>query len=218
MNKCRIKKQDLHFAIPVSLFLLGLACLFIGFYFIACQYSGYISFIFKGSCTVSAAKRTTSSVQHPNKNTIPAIVYSQYGTVMGHLTIKSAGIVNCPVYHGDGNDQLRKGIGQFVGGKYPGEGGKIILDAHRETFFHNLRLVKSGDKVGFTTIYGQYIYKVYDIKILPDTETSIIAPDSSQENLEMYTCYPFDTIGYHPKRYVVYAKLVSGTKVKIPKF
>lgn len=211
-------KKELHFAIPFSLFIAGLIMISAGLFFAVKPYFGLINFMFsnKSSSAVSSSKPPPSPSKGSNK--VPTIIYSQYGAVMGHLTIKSSGIINYPVYHGDGNDQLRNGIGQFTGGHYPGEGGKIILDAHRETFFHNLRYVKAGDMVDFTTSYGRYTYKVYKIKILPDTDTDIIAPDDSHEYLVMYTCYPFDTIGYHPKRYVVYAKLISGTKVKIPKY
>ena len=32
----------------------------------------------------------------------------------------------------------------------------------------------------------------------------------TDENLIMYTCYPFDALGFTPDRYFVYAKYVSG--------
>ena len=32
----------------------------------------------------------------------------------------------------------------------------------------------------------------------------------TDENLILYTCYPFDALGFTPNRYFVYAKYVSG--------
>ena len=32
----------------------------------------------------------------------------------------------------------------------------------------------------------------------------------TDENLSLYTCYPFDALGFTPNRFFVYAKYVSG--------
>lgn len=211
------QKKGLHFAIPFSLFILGTLLIAGGLFFILKPYFEMRYVIFSSSSQVIQSSVPVFSTQATSSSSEPSIIYSEFGKVMGSLTIKTAGIIAYPILHGDGNVQLRNGIGQFTGGNYPGEGAKIILDAHRETYFKNLKSVKVGDEVDFKTSYGQYIYKVYSIKILKDTDTSIIAPDNSHEYLVMYTCYPFNTIGYHPQRYVVYATLISGTKVRIPK-
>lgn len=218
MSKICLKKE-LRFAIPFSLFLLGLLLISVSLVLILRPYWG-LSRIFLsgdgGSASVSShpiklfSGTSADTAEH-------SIVYSPYGAVMGALTIESAKIVNMPVLHGDGNDQLRSGIGQFAGGYYPGEGGKVVLDAHRETYFHSLGSAKIGDEVDFSTVYGRYVYKINDIRIVKDTDTGVIQPDDSHEYLVMYTCYPFNTPGYHPQRYVVSASLVSGTKVSVPK-
>lgn len=213
MSKLHLKKE-LHFAIPFSLFLLGLLLISGSLILVLRSYWDLGRVFLNGGPASSSVKLFSGASSDAAEH---SIVYSPYGAVMGALTIESAKIVNMPVLHGDGSDQLRSGIGEFAGGHYPGEGGKVVLDAHRETYFHSLGAVKIGDEVDFTTVYGRYVYKVTDIRIVKDTDASVIQPDDTHEYLVMYTCYPFDTPGYHPQRYVVYANLVSGTKVSIPK-
>jgi sortase A len=198
----------LHIAIPVLLIISGFCLIIIAAYTIAKPYLS-LSKLFvdtnnKSSTIVASSKLDISAA---NRN----IIYSGFGQLMGHLIIKNAGI-DANVYHGDHDEQLKKGIGHFVGSSYPGEGGKIILDAHRETFFKNLKNVKLGDIVLFKTSYGEYQYEVYNIKIIKAADSSILLPNDSNEYIIMYTCYPFDTIGYKPDRYLVYAKLVKGPK------
>ena len=212
------RTKELHLAVPLSLFMIGIVLIAGSLFFILRPYYGFIAYMLSNQSSSQVISKTKPVKAQSTPMKIPTIVYSGFGKVMGNLTLKSALIENYPVYHGDGNPQLRDGIGQFTGGCYPGEGGKVVLDAHRETFFRNLKLAKIGDLVYFNTCYGKYIYKVNAIKILKDTDTGIINPDYSHEYLVMYTCYPFNTIGYHPQRYVVYANLVSGTKIRVPKY
>lgn len=201
-------KRGLQFAIPISLFIIGFVLIALSLIIVLRPY-WWVSRLFL--INPSAQRPDTSSFSSVSGLTGNGKVkYSEYGAVMGSLTIKSAGIENYPVYHGDNDDQLREGIGQFTGSDYPGEGGKIVLDAHRETYFKNLGRVKIGDTVDFTVSYGKFLYRVYSIKILKENDISIINPDNSHEFLVMYTCYPFDTPGYHPRRYVVYASRLAN--------
>lgn len=205
----QIKKiKGLHFAIPVLLIILGFCLIVIAAYTIAKPYLS-ISNLFIDTENKSSSNISSSKIMNPQ--TSGSIIYSGFGEIMGHLTIKNAGI-DSDVYHGDHDAQLKKGIGHFAGSCYPGEGGKIILDAHRESYFKNIKNVKLGDTALFKTLYGEYKYNVYDIKIVKATDSSVLLADNSNEYLIMYTCYPFDTIGYKPDRYLVYAKLVNNIK------
>lgn len=142
------------------------------------------------------------------------IKYPDYGVKFGTLTIKSTGIIDCPVLQGDYDDQLAKGVGHFTGSYLPGEGYKIVLAGHRATYLHKLGGVKIGDVIEFKTNYGVFTYKVTNTKITSMNDTSVIVPDKSHEYLVVYTCYPFDTIGYKTQRFVVYADFLSGPPVK----
>lgn len=141
-----------------------------------------------------------------------AIKFPSLGEEFGNLIIESAGI-NYPVIHGDRDKDLLRGIGHFDGSRYPGENGNVVLVGHRETVFKNLGKVKKDDKIIFDTSYGRYIYKVSEIKIVDAGDVNVIAP-SKIEKLTLYTCYPFNTIGFMPKRYIVIGELIEGTSLK----
>ena len=79
---------------------------------------------------------------------------------------------------------------------------------------------KDGGDVGwdkltsFVTEYGEYHYTVTGTRVATDTDTTAYDLDATEENLIMYTCYPFDALGYTPLRYFVYAKYVSGPVIE----
>lgn len=155
---------------------------------------------------------TISTVSYPIYTNSGTIIYSQYGDKEGTLSIPNVNINNIPILHGDGDEQLSKGIGQFIGGCYPGEKGKVILAGHNYLAFRNLQYIKNGDEVSLNLVYGKYKYQVYKTEIVSENNTYIIQPDKSHEYLIMYTCYPFNSGTYHHQRFVVYANLIEGTK------
>lgn len=210
-NSINHNSKGLHFAIPVFLLSAGVILILIAVFTIAKPFFSLTNLFLSKQPSASGSSYSASAPSAVSGK----IVYSKFGQIMGHLTVPSAGI-DYDVYHGDHNEQLKKGIGHFIASHYPGEGGKIVLDGHRETVFRNMRKIKIGDLINFKTAYGSYVYKVNDIKIVKATDAAVISPDDKKEYLVMYTCYPFDTIGYKPERYVVYANLLSGTKVQIP--
>lgn len=131
------------------------------------------------------------------------LIGSQFAT----LKIESVDL-DVPVLQGEGNAELRKGVGHYVGSLLPGEGGNVVLSGHRETAFYPLKDVKVGDEVKVETDYGQYVYRISDIYITtPDDITPTIPTDT--ERLTMYTCYPFIKWGPTPERYIVVADLID---------
>jgi sortase A len=138
-------------------------------------------------------------------------VYPKYGEEYAELRISSADIV-APVYCGDNDQILLKGIGQFYGSRFPGEDGNTVLSGHRNSVFQNLGKVKIGEEVILETAYGKFIYEVVDIDIKDGRDQSIVQP-KDEAVLTMYTCYPFDYIGNAPDRYVVTAKEVAQSRV-----
>ena len=63
------------------------------------------------------------------------------------------------------------------------------------------------DKIKVTTSYGEYNYKIYDMKLIKETEVDKLPIQKDKEILMVYTCYPFNNVGYATQRYVVYANL-----------
>ena len=95
-----------------------------------------------------------------------------------------------PILQGEGNAQLRHGVGHYVGSLLPGEGGNVVLSGHRETAFYPLKDVTLGDRVFVQTDYGAYEYQVSDIYITTPDDVTPTVP-TEEERLTMYTCYPF---------------------------
>jgi sortase A len=133
-----------------------------------------------------------------------------FGQKFGEITIAEADINDFPVIQGDGMPELRNGIGHFFGSYLPGQGNKIVLSAHNTTYFKNLGKVKLGNTIVFDTTYGVYKYKVYDIKIVSENDTQLVAAERGKEYLVLYTCYPFEGLGHKDKRIAVYASFESG--------
>ncbi|MEQ8156372.1 MAG: class D sortase [Clostridiaceae bacterium] len=140
------------------------------------------------------------------------IRFPMWGEEYGTLNISTAGI-DCKVFFGDGEEELLKGAGHSDGSMFPGEGGNIVLAGFRQTVFRNLGKVQKNDEIIFNTNYGKYVYRVSETKIVSGSDITITDP-TDQEQLTLYTGYPFDTIGDVSKRYVVIAELAEGKSIK----
>ncbi|MGL5346385.1 MAG: class D sortase [Peptostreptococcaceae bacterium] len=123
------------------------------------------------------------------------------GQLFGTIRIPSVEIER-PLIHGDGDDELKKGVGHYAGSTLPGEGGNVVLAGHRDTVFKKLEGVKVGDEVFVDTDWGKYKYKVSNIRITNPDDTSVTEP-TDFEKLTVYTCYPFNFVGRAPERYIV---------------
>lgn len=129
------------------------------------------------------------------------------GQLFGTIKIPSVQIER-PIIHGDGDDELKKGVGHYAGSTLPGENGNVVLAGHRDTVFKKLENIKLEDEVLLETDWGTYKYKVSDIKITEPTDTSVTEP-TDYETLTVYTCYPFNYIGRAPQRYIVNCEFVG---------
>lgn len=141
-----------------------------------------------------------------------------YGEQLGSIVItgKNGESVNTKLYYGDGDAQLASGVGVFMGSTPPGYGSTALVAGHNHTWFKPLREVEVGDTVSLTTYYGAYTYRVREIAIKPATspkthEEMNFAAD--YDNLILYTCYPFGSIGMTRDRYFVFCEYLSGPMV-----
>ena len=139
------------------------------------------------------------------KNTIEN--YPTYGTQYATIQIDKID-VNLPVYFGDTLEILKKGVGHSSGSYFPGEGGSIIYMGHNsKKMFRRFSELQKGNEIKVTTSYGEYTYKIYDMKLIKETELDQLPIQRDKEILMVYTCYPFNNVGYATQRYVVYAEL-----------
>ena len=142
------------------------------------------------------------------------IQYPLSGTKYGMINIEANGsFFEIPLYFGDSNSILRRGAGQYMGSHFPGEGSTILVSAHNNTYFNCLQHLKFGDKITVKTNYGIYEYVVSNAQIKNKNDSSAYNLSAGEENLVLYTCYPFNALGLTEKRYFVTAKLISGPKV-----
>ena len=139
------------------------------------------------------------------KNTIKN--YPTYGTQYATIQIDKID-VNLPVYFGDTLEILKKGVGHSSGSYFPGEGGSIIYMGHNsKKMFRRFSELQKGNEIKVTTSDGEYTYKIYDMKLIKETELDQLPIQRDKEILMVYTCYPFNNVGYATQRYVVYAEL-----------
>ena len=133
--------------------------------------------------------------------------YPEYGTQYATIEIPRIN-VNLPVYFGDTLEVLKKGVGHSSGSYFPGEGGSIIYMGHNsKNMFRRFSELQLGDELKVTTSYGEYTYKIYDMQLIKETDIDKLPIQKEKEILMVYTCYPFNNIGYATQRYVVYAEL-----------
>ena len=133
--------------------------------------------------------------------------YPEYGTQYATIEIPRIN-VNLPGYFGDTLEVLKKGVGHSSGSYFPGEGGSIIYMGHNsKNMFRRFSELQLGDEIKVTTSYGEYTYKIYDMQLINEKDVDKLPIQKEKEILMVYTCYPFNNIGYATQRYVVYAEL-----------
>lgn len=148
----------------------------------------------------------------PGSLALSSITYPSKGDRYATITVSGTN-VDAPVYYGDTNKILNAGVGTYAddaGVGIPGQGKTILLAGHNNTFFNDLQHAEIGATVTITTHYGVYTYEITDMQVRDYQDATAYDFTRTDENLIMYTCYPFDALGFTPNRYFVYAKYVSG--------
>ncbi len=158
------------------------------------------------------------SIDIENKKIEPTVIdaqkqqiknYPEYGSQYATIEIPKIG-VNLPVYYGDTLEILKNGVGHSSGSYFPGENGSIVYMGHNSTkMFRRFSELQIGNEITVKTNYGEYKYKIYDMQLINETETEKLPIQKEKEILMVYTCYPFNNIGYATQRYVVYAELIE---------
>lgn len=137
-----------------------------------------------------------SEVQIPKVNTLYAYIRSEEIDL------------NAPIYYGDSEKLLLKGVGHYIASGLPGEGKPILMGGHDVTYFAALENVSVGDRIQLSTNYGEYDYIVSNTKITDVTDNSAYDLTEEHETLILYTCYPFGKVTpERSERFFVYADL-----------
>ena len=213
-----IKKAMADLGMPLLFATLGYALLYVAASPVIVPLRNLVSLISLDSTTDPDAAMDSTDLfagsQAEAGETIKAssITFPTFGDRFGNISIKGTS-VDAPLYFGDSNTILKNGVGQYNGSLFPGCGSTVLVGGHNNSYFNGLKSVKVGNTITLKTNYGVYTYKVTKTAVLPATDKSAYDLKATQENLVLYTCYPFDMLGLTPNRYFVYADYVSGPRV-----
>lgn len=114
--------------------------------------------------------------------------------------------VDAPIVQGDGWEQLKKGVGQYIGSPNPGQDGNVVLSAHNDVYgeiFRYLDRLVPGDQVVIYTNQRQYTYIVDRTVLVEPTAVEVMAPTASP-TVTLISCYPYLV---NNQRIVVFARL-----------
>ena len=101
--------------------------------------------------------------------------------------------VDAPVVQGDGWEELKKGVAQYIGSANPGQAGNLVLSAHNDVFgelFRDLDQLELGDKVIVYTAGSAYTYIVTGSQIVEPTQVEVMAA-TTDPILTLISCYPY---------------------------
>ncbi|MCE5196343.1 MAG: class D sortase [Negativicutes bacterium] len=132
-------------------------------------------------------------------------IYPKTGEEIGSLAFPTLDAV-IPIIQGTAVPDLEKGIGHYLQSVLPGETDNCVLAGHRDTVFRRLGELKIGDLVIIRTSAGTFTYEVTGTRVVAADDLTVIMP-TDHAVLTMSTCYPFNTPGYYPERYIVSADL-----------
>ena len=122
-----------------------------------------------------------------------------------------------PLIEGTERPELALGIGHYVGTAGPGQLGNFAVAGHRTTYgrpFHDVDLLRDGDRVVVETVATVHVYEVTTREIVRPTDVRVIAPvpgdpgaAPTQALLTMTSCHPKYGATH---RFVVHGRLVES--------
>ena len=163
------------------------------------------------SLTAEGIAPEVSAAPNPVMSAAEKAIYPVYpaeGDDIGILMIPALNL-KLPLLQGTGAETLKKGVGHFTQSVLPGETDNCVVSGHRETIFRQLGKLKIGDQLIVQTSSGTFTYEVNGMRIVHADDKTVIVP-TDHAVLTMTTCYPFNTPGYYPDRYIVSANLVKS--------
>ena len=133
-------------------------------------------------------------------------IVPEYGERYGFL--KSSEIsLTAPLYYGDNEEILQKGVGQYPNGIIPGQEGSIIIGGHDTSYFAALEQVEVGSRIELETKNNQYIYEVAKVEVMSLEDLATLSWNEDTKQMILYTCYPFGEVsGEREQRILYYCK------------
>jgi sortase A len=136
----------------------------------------------------------------PKPRTLPAKVF------VGELAIPRVNLSTL-VFAGPDPEALRQAAGHVRGTSLPWETGNSAVAGHRDSVFRELRHVRPGDDIRFTTSHGRFDYRVTRAFAVYPDEVWVLGTDAAA--LTLITCFPFRWVGTAPERWIIQAQRAS---------
>ena len=133
--------------------------------------------------------------------------------LIGYIDIPKIN-VKLPIYHGDTDKVLEKGVAHLPNTAFPigGVGNHSVLSAHTgyptQVFFDNLNELEIGDEIKVSVLDETLTYAVTAKNIVKPDNISLLSVDDEKDLLSLITCYPY---GINSHRLIVTAERVSET-------
>ncbi|MCB8936038.1 MAG: class D sortase [Candidatus Promineofilum sp.] len=115
-----------------------------------------------------------------------------------------------PIVQGDDWEQLKQGIGQYVGSGRPGRSGNVVLSGHNDIYgepFRYLDRLKPGDEIIVSTERQAYTYVVSEVQVVDPTDVWVMGP-TDEARVTLISCYPYRV---NTRRIIVFAELAPGS-------
>ena len=119
--------------------------------------------------------------------------------------------VDAPIVQGDGEQQLKKGVGQNIGSANPGKVGNVVLSAHNDVYgeiFRDLDRLQPGDEIVLHTNQRAYTYVVMGFEVVEPTRVEVM-DQTADPIVTLISCYPYLVDN---QRIVVQGRLMSGNR------
>ncbi len=162
-----------------------------------------------------AVEELGSPVEYCENNTIKATEDAPVINLDDYENNQSIGYMVSPdvdlmtsIVKGDPDDGLWAAMNLGVSidplGTTPGQVGNTVIAGHREFAFKSLENIEEGTPIIINIDGNIYPYIVKRSDIIKDTDVDKVFYDDGQENLILYTCYPFTFNSEVTGRYVTY--------------
>lgn len=131
--------------------------------------------------------------------------------LIGYIEIPKIN-VKLPIYHGDRDKVLEKGVAHIPNTAFPigGIGNHSVLSAHTgyptQVFFDNLDDLAIGDEIKVSVLDETLIYNVTAKNIVKPDNISLLSVDDRKDLISLITCYPY---GVNSHRLIVTAERLS---------
>ena len=196
----------------ILLLILEISAIFLAVYLILLPFWPVMRYNIYFNEKIAEEAKDVEIVKEELKAVMKGLPSSEYSVSPNRVIIKKIG-VNAPIVESVSSEYgLSQGAWHIPKTSSPDKGGNTVITGHRFKYlppnnltfylFHKLEI---GDIVSVIWKEKDYFYRIKEIKIVPDTDLSILNP-TKNPTLTMFTCHPIYST---EKRLVVVSELIE---------